>query len=63
MTVEFISKYETVTLELTKEQLINTVREKFSRHISVLSFRIELNEGQKEWNGYDYGINQTIRIK
>ena len=63
MTVEFIGKYDTVTEELTKDQLINVVRERFSRHISILSFRIELNEGQKEWNGYDYGINQTIKIK
>lgn len=59
MTVTFADRYETITKKLSSVKLVEEIRNKYHYDFSILSFRMELNKGVKEF----FGDNVTIRIK
>lgn len=58
MQVQFSDKYETETKTLNVSELIDIVRGKYTYDFSIISFRLDLQNGVKEF----YGDTVTIKI-
>ena len=58
MKIQISTRYETEEKEMTRQDLVNLVRSKFSRDFSVLSFRIDLESGVNSF----FSENVTIKI-